>query len=276
MNVAFNEPHIFSEGELHILGLLADQAAVAIAQAQLIVELREALAARDMMIANVSHELRTPLTHIIGYCELFDLGTLGGELLPDQRHAIEVIHQQARRLTDLINALLRFQSLSPENLYWGEVNLQRLATAAVERWRERAAKAKVGLELRSAAEVPVIWGDMQRLGEVLNCLLDNALKFTPAGGTVSVWVEHREDGVWLSVSDTGIGIPPEHLERVFERFHQVNGGSTRRYGGMGVGLALVREIVSLHGGRVWAESNGVPGHGTTVHVVLPISPSPGD
>jgi signal transduction histidine kinase len=112
-------------------------------------------------------------------------------------------------------------------------------------------------------------GDAQRLEQVLHHLLDNAIKFSPDGGTVRLSLDREEDQVCVRVEDEGIGLPGDQWERIFDRFYQVDGSLTRRYGGTGVGLALVREVVEAHGGGVWVESEGIPGRGSTFTVFLP-------
>jgi signal transduction histidine kinase len=149
------------------------------------------------------------------------------------------------------------------------VDLKRLVNHTAAIWQERARVAQVTLDVQVAGEIPAIRGDYYRLQQALDQLLDNALKFIDKKGQVTLRAEPHNHGVWLSISDTGIGIPREKLENIFERFYQVDGSRTRRRGGMGIGLALVRKIVSLHRGRIWAESDGIAGHGTTFRIALP-------
>jgi len=254
--------------------------AVAILQAQLHnklqqsnAALRKALQAKDEMLQNVSHELRTPLTHIIGYAEALAEGVMG-DLNQDQAQAIKVIHDRARALSRLVETLLSFHTLTPEHLNWEELDLKHLATEVVNAWQQRARNAGVSLVLSASLELPTVRGDFMRLKQVLDRLLDNALKFTPPRGEIHVRAENRGGEAWLSVSDTGAGIPPEQREAIFEPFYQVDGSTTRTHGGIGIGLGLVRQIASLHDGRAWAESDGIPGHGATLYIALPVAHPP--
>ncbi len=276
LNLGADRPKAFTQEHIEIACEVADQLAIAIQQAQLQeslqdmnAELEEAIQAKDEMIANVSHELRTPLTQIIGYSELVMDGMLGGDLNPDQQHAVDVVLSRAQSLNNLVNMLLNFQLLSPEDFDWDEVSLNNLIDMTQVGWQEEAQKKGVALETQVVSHLPPVRGDLQRLQQVLDQLLDNALKFTPEGGAVNICAERRADEVWLSVSDTGVGIPPDNLEQIFERFHQVDGSSTRKYGGMGLGLSLAKGIIELHGGHIWAESEGIAGEGTTIHIALP-------
>lgn len=232
-------------------------------------QLLEAVKARDEMIQNVSHELRTPLTHIMGYSEFLTDQTLSGEMKPEQLQAVGVIRDRAQALSRLVNTLLSLQALTPERLAWEEVDLGRLMNYTAAIWQERVQTAQVSLDVQVAPGLPAVRGDFYRLQEALDQIVDNALKFIEEKGKISLRAEPHHHEVWLSISDTGIGIPREKLEVIFERFYQVDGSRTRRHGGTGIGLALVRKIVSLHGGRIWAESDGVAGHGTTFRIALP-------
>ena len=177
---------------------------------------------------------------------------------------------QAQTLSGLVDKLLALKTLAPQGLEWEEVDLKRLVTETVRVWQKRAQSKQITLDLQVVADLPAIRGDCRMLQEALDQLLDNAFKFSGKGEAISVRVESCEGEVRISVSDTGIGIPPDRLESVFEPFYQVDGSSTRRHGGAGIGLSLVRRIISLHGGRVWAESEGLEGRGTTVRIALPI------
>ncbi len=232
-------------------------------------DLQEAIKAKEEMIANVSHELRTPLTQIIGYSELLTDGIIGTGLNADLAHALQVILDRAQALARLVDALLSLQMRAPEDLDWAPVALEHLVATTVATWQEYARRKHITLSLEVVSEVPSIRGDARNLRKALDQLLDNAFKFTGEGGAVSMSVETHDTEVWISVSDTGIGIRKDELAKVFEDFYQADGSLNRRYGGAGIGLALVRRIAALHGGRVWAESEG-EGLGATIHLALPI------
>lgn len=233
-------------------------------------DLQEAIKAKEEMIANVSHELRTPLTQIIGYSELLTDGVIGTGLSADLAHALQVILDRAQALARLVDALLSLQARAPEDLDWAPLNLEHLVATTVLAWQEYARRKHITLSLKTDPGVPLIMGDARNLRKVLDQLLDNAFKFTGEGGVVSLGVETHEAEAWISVSDTGIGIQKDKLVKVFEEFYQADDSLNRRYGGAGIGLALVRRIAALHGGRVWAESEG-EGLGATIRLALPIT-----
>jgi len=218
-------------------------------------------------LQNVSHELRTPLALIRGHAELLESGALGG-LQPGQEESATVIARRAHALTGLLDEITSALEVEQRTLVHRPVDLAMVARETAAGFRTRAEIAGVVLSVELAAGVPVVPGDTLALHRVLESLVGNAVKFTPPGGSVTVRLYSREDAVRLEVADTGVGIPPEHLGRIFERFYQVDGSTTRRYGGMGLGLALVQEIVTAHGGSVTVEST--VGQGSTFVVSLPI------
>jgi signal transduction histidine kinase len=267
MNIAFEKPRTFSESELNVLELLADQAAVAIHNAGLhqqvrrhASELAEALARQEELdrlkgefIQNVSHELRSPLALIRGYAEMLDSSELG-KLHAEQEGPVSVISRRARMLSDLVEDITLIMEAEARPLDLRPVTLDEIARTAVEDFHMAAEEAGLSLKAKIDHPIPPIMGSPTYLRRVLDNLLSNAIKFTPEGGTVTVRVSQGDKSVSLEVRDTGIGIPPDQLERVFERFYQVDGSLQRKYGGVGLGLALVREIVELHGGQVKVES----------------------
>jgi len=233
------------------------------------VRLQAAVHAKDEMIQNVSHELRTPLTHIKGYTELLIDGVLG-ELNADQRQAMVTINKKADTLARLVNGLLTLQTFSAEELQLGPVEVNALLKDLADDWGVRVADSPMQLEVRTADGPLWAHADAERLREALDQLLENAVKFSPADGGI-IRLEAKDGGrmVSLAVSDNGIGIPPDKLNAVFERFYQVDGSSKRRYGGAGIGLSLVQRIVEAHKGRVWVESPGWLGRGTTFVIEVP-------
>jgi two-component system phosphate regulon sensor histidine kinase PhoR len=231
-------------------------------------ELRRLEQVRTEFVANVSHELRTPLTAIQGYLE-----TLLGGALDEPEHArrfIEVAFRHTERLGRLLNDLTDLS-----NIELGRVSL-RLAPTAVQPVADSvlqivAAKARDG-GVALSADVPdalTVQADHDRLAQILINLVDNAVKYTPAGGTVTVRARTTDGGrVALTVSDTGVGIPPADLPRLTERFYRVDKARSRELGGTGLGLAIVKHLVMAHGGELAIESE--EGRGTTVRVTLPI------
>ena len=236
-------------------------------------QLQAALSAKNEMIQNVSHELRTPLTTISGYVELLGEAALG-PVTAEQAQALEVMSRQAKQLYFMVNRLLTLQTIDARGLQKIKVEPGLLLHQAVEAWQARAAAAGIRFDLEMSPAMPVVEADADLLNQVFDNLLDNAVKFSPAGGVVRVRAWAAQSGVpegcrvLISVADSGIGIPPDRLEHVFERFYQADGSTTRRFGGAGIGLALCRKIVAAHGGRIWAESDGER-QGSTFYVALP-------
>lgn len=220
------------------------------------------------LISNVSHELRTPLAHIKGYVELVAEGKLGA-LSPEQENALSVVRRATDRLERLIEDLIDYSSASREGLRLQQqlIDVPSLAQRALERVREKAAKAGVALEADLSPGLPLVQADPERMVWVLYQLVDNGIKFTPAGGFVRLSARHVDDHVVLSVADTGIGIPRSRFEEIFEPFHQLDGSTTRRYGGTGLGLALVKLILDAHRTAIEVESE--EGKGTTLRFSLP-------
>jgi PAS domain S-box-containing protein len=279
MNIAFEQPHIFTDSELNVLELLADQAAIAIHNARLHEQLRahaEELAAalaqqeeldrlKGEFVQNVSHELRSPLALIRGYAEMLS-GEELGELQPDQIHPISVISRRSRMLSELVEDITLILGAETRPQVWESVSLDEVARMAVDEFRVTADQAKLTLRA-DIASVPQVRGSLTYLRRVLDNLLSNAIKFTPEDGIITVSVYPDQEWVVLRVTDTGIGIPADKLDRIFERFYQVDGSARRRYGGVGLGLALVRELVEFHGGQVEVESK--VDSGTSFIVRLP-------
>jgi len=207
------------------------------------------------LISNVSHELRTPLAHIKGYVELMADSQLG-PLSDDQTRALGVVQRAVDRLGRLIEDLIEFSTASREGLalHLQRVTVQEMASQALERSHEKAEKAGVHLVAELADGIPPLTADPVRLTWVLHQLLDNAIKFTPGGGQVSLRARLEPPAVLISVVDTGIGIAEARLEEIFEPFHQLDGSPTRRYGGTGLGLSLVKLILSAHGTQLSVHS----------------------
>jgi len=276
-----DKPDAFSPDDGRLLAIAAAQAAVAIENAQLyesskkraeeLARAYDELRALDRLqkefVQNVSHELRTPLTFIKGYVELM-LEEAMGKLSELQQNSLRIVARRADAMTRLINNLLSLQQVEMEPLRPTRVSLAELTTRALESAEAAATKADIVLKAEIPETLPPVWADRNYLEQVFDNLLGNAIKFSPHGGKITVRV--REEGEYLRVAvcDTGIGIHSDQLEKVFERFYQVNGSSTRRFGGTGLGLALVKKTIEAHGGRVWAESR--LGQGSTFFFTLPI------
>lgn len=273
-------PATLIPSDLNLLAIMGRQVAIALENARMYAdeqrrtaELGRALEQqqeldrlKNQFIQNVSHELRTPLAMVLGYAELLASGDLG-ELKPEQKGPVEIMVQRSYVLRDLIEnitAILENEIREPAR---EPVSMPGLVRAAIKDFRVLADQAGLTLELEISAEVPMVLGDAEHLRRAVDNLIGNALKFTPAGGAIHVRLDRADGGVMLQVSDTGIGIPPEHRERIFERFYQVDGSTRRVHGGCGLGLALVKEIVERHGGRVAVDSTW--GEGSTFTVAFP-------
>jgi PAS domain S-box-containing protein len=274
----------FDERDRSLLEAVADTVAVGLRNARLFEEARhraEELAValaqleeldrlKDELIQNVSHELRSPLALIRGYAEMLQIGELG-RLTPEQQTPVDIIVRRAHMLGDLvqdITLILEAEASRPEP---ESVRLDALARAAMEDFQIVAAEAQVTLRAEIPDHLPAVQHNTTYLRRVLDNLLGNAVKFTAEGGEIDVRVRQGEDEVVLEVSDTGIGIAPDQLGRVFERFYQVDGSARRRYGGVGLGLSLVKDLVEAYEGTVSVESE--VGRGTTFAIRLPLSKS---
>jgi PAS domain S-box-containing protein len=256
----------FTTEDLTLAEELGRRASLAMENAQLYFEAQEASRLKDEFLATVSHELRTPLTAILGWTHLLRSGR------PEHTaRAIETIERNARAQVHIVEDVLDVSRIitGKLRLELEPVRLEPIVQAALDALRSAADAKQLQLSFHSLPGAGETLGDAGRLQQVAWNLLANAIKFTPAGGRVEVSLEQDESTVRLQVSDTGIGIRPEHLPRIFERFWQVDSSSTRAYGGLGLGLALVRHLVELHGGQVMVHSDG-PGKGATFKVVLPL------
>ncbi|MEH2106109.1 PAS domain S-box protein [Nostoc sp.] len=223
---------------------------------------------KDEFLATLSHELRTPLNAILGWTQL--LRTRNFNEITTGR-ALETIERNTRSLTQLIEDVLDVSRIIRGTLHLRieMVKLVPLMEAAINTVYPAAQAKEISIKCRFDPKVEVVGGDADRLQQVMWNLLSNAVKFTPKGGTVDVQLKHVESSVQIRVSDTGGGIAAEFLPHVFERFRQADSSRTRSHGGLGLGLAIVRHLVELHGGTVSAESPGI-GQGATFVVSLPM------
>ena len=219
-------------------------------------------------IANVSHELRTPLTHIKGYLDLLAEGSLG-DLTPVQQNALLVMTNAEERLERLIEDLIQFSLAARGELRIDMVPcpIQPLVSAAVDLAKGKAARRDIRLEALLPEAETWVCCDPEKIGWVISQLVDNAIKFSAQEGSVKVGVSAADSSVKISVADSGIGIPPGRLDEIFEPFHQLDGSSTRRYNGTGLGLALSRRILDAHNARFAVTSQ--PGEGTCFEFTLP-------
>lgn len=276
LNLDSAQPGFFTQEHARILQAFAYQAGIAIENARLYAslqevnaKLRQALRAREEAIQNVSHELRTPLTLMMGYVEFIESGEVG-PLTEEQRAALRTIAQQGRRLQFIFTSLLTLQTFAAQDIQLHCVDLGPWLRATVGAWSHRAAEAGVTLRLSEATCLPPVMAALNYLDLVLGNLLDNAIKFSPGGGQVEVSSKVSDNELVVAVADQGIGIAQEDLPQIFGRFYQADSTTTRRYSGMGIGLALCKAIISAHGGRIWAESGGL-GQGSAFFIALPVA-----
>ncbi|HEU4594002.1 MAG TPA: PAS domain S-box protein [Pyrinomonadaceae bacterium] len=250
---------------------LARHAAIAIDNARLYGRAREVNRAKDEFLATLSHELRTPLTPIIGWTHMIRSGHISQR---DAEQGLRVIDKNSQALSRLINDLLDMSSIlsGKMRIERASVELASVVREAVETTRPLAESRGVSFDvaLCEGAASLNINGDRTRLVQVFWNLLNNAVKFSPAGGTVRVECRSDEGAGRVEVSDDGTGIPEEFLPHVFERFRQADGSTTRAHGGLGIGLALVKSFVEAHGGSVSAASDG-EGRGSRFIVSLPLA-----
>ncbi|HYI07569.1 MAG TPA: ATP-binding protein [Thermoanaerobaculia bacterium] len=258
----------FSTDDEAVLTQFAQMASAAVQNARLYREAQDANRAKDDFLATLAHELRTPMTGILGWVQMLKLD---GGSDPDTTLAIQMIESSTRVQARLVEDLLDVSRIIAGKLRVERVpvELGPVVEAVVETFRARAAES--GIELReSLEERPLsVFGDETRLHQVIWNLLSNALKFTPENGSVRVELRREESRAILRVADSGRGISEEFLPHVFERFRQADNTTTRTQAGLGLGLAIVRHLVELHGGEVSAESGGVD-QGTTFTITLPI------
>ncbi len=262
----------YGAGDLAFAEDLARRAALAVENARLYRQAQEANRIKDEFLATLSHELRTPLTAILGWASMLAAGDLNAH---EATRAVAAIERNARAQRQIVEDVLDVSRIitGKLRLEMRPVELKTLVQDAVESVRPAAEAKGVYLSTLLAPEVGEVTGDPDRLQQVLWNLLSNAVKFTPAGGRVEIELRREGPRTSLRVSDTGEGIAPEFLPHVFDRFRQADMGTTRQHGGLGLGLAIVRHLVELHGGEVAAESAG-RGQGSTFTLRLPLRPAP--
>jgi signal transduction histidine kinase len=266
---------------IELLTLFAQHAATAIQEAHLFhlateqtarlgavnAELQRANQHKSEFLANMSHELRTPLNSILGFSQLLLEGD-GGILTREQRQDVDIIAQNGQHLLALINDLLDISKLEAgkAQLHRGEVEIEPLISECVDSVRSLAKTKQLELSAAVSPDVGRVFADGPKLKQVLLNLLGNAIKFTETG-SVRLTAERQGAELRISVRDTGIGVPPEDLERIFESFQQGKSGMSGKYQGTGLGLAISRQLVEMHGGRIWVKS--VPGQGSTFIFTIP-------
>jgi signal transduction histidine kinase len=224
---------------------------------------------KSNFISTVSHELKTPLTHIRGYLDLMNEGCLG-ELSEEQTVALDVMLWSEARLEELIDKMIQFslEATGQFTLQMKSVNFNEVVNLALKQAKIKAANRPVNLIINLGVDSYRVKIDQEKIQWVVMELVDNAIKFTPPGGSVHIELMKDDNVINFLVRDTGIGISAERLSEIFEPYHQLDGSSTRRYGGIGLGLALVKKIIEAHGSQV--EVSSEIEKGTLIKFKLPL------
>jgi PAS domain S-box-containing protein len=269
----------FSEEDANIYTTLAAQVAVALQNARLYVEqaatvtkLRELDRLKSSFLANMSHELRTPLNSILGFTDVM-LEELDGPLTENMDNDLRLIQKNGQHLLHLINDVLDMakieagsMSLNPEKF-----KVHYILDEVVSITSTLASEKNIPLLIEDDSDKNMeIYADRTRIRQVMINIVNNAIKFTERGKITIRAVQQDNANALISVKDTGIGIPPDKLEAIFQEFTQVDTSTTRKAGGTGLGLPISRRLINLHGGRLWAESTGISGEGTTFYIELPL------
>lgn len=265
----------FMSSRVELLSVLASQAAIAIQNARLFArirraneELKELDRLKSEFVSTVSHELRSPLHSISGYVQLLLSGKVEGK--ETQNECLEIVHRQTQHLSDMINDLLdvsQMESAHP-TLLKAPVQMHTLTEGVMVELKPVADTSQITLVNSTTPDLPTVIGDVERLRQVVRNLIHNAIKFTPPNGHVTTVASISNEWLQVSVQDDGIGIPSEAIPHLFERFYQVDGSSTRRVGGTGLGLYICKQIIAAHGGDIWVESE--LGKGSTFSFRLPL------
>ncbi|MDP1546507.1 MAG: ATP-binding protein [Anaerolineales bacterium] len=268
----------FTDEDVNVKTTLATQVAIALQNARLYAEqsatlaqLRELDRLKSSFLANMSHELRTPLNSILGFSDVI-LEELDGPLTPNMTNDLKLIQKNGQHLLHLINDVLDMAKIESGklNLIIEKFNLHDIIEEVTSITSPLASEKDLALFIEPDSDREVfISADRTRLRQVLINLVNNAMKFTETG-KISIRAVCEKANVLIAVKDTGIGIPPTHLEDVFQEFTQVDSTTTRKVGGTGLGLPISRRLIQMHGGRLWAESAGVDGEGATFYIFMPI------
>lgn len=258
----------YTEADLHFAQDVAARAALAVDNSQAYEQVQAANRLKDEFLATLSHELRTPLTAIVGYTRLLQSNLLAGER---QRQAVATVERSARSLTRIVEDILDVSRIiaGKVRLDVQAVDLPKVIEEAVESTNPAAAAKGVRVKTVLDPRAAPVSGDPDRIRQIVWNLMSNAIKFTARGGQIHVRLARVDSHVEVTVSDTGIGLSPDFLPYVFDRFRQADASTTRERGGLGLGLAIARHLVELHGGTIEASSGGI-GKGATFRFRLPL------
>jgi len=232
-------------------------------------DLRRLNLLKSQFIQNVSHEFRTPLAIVKGYVDLIADGIFGDPTDPGMVQALQAVHTHTDNLVRIVESITTLEEAEVGHLYLTPQVIQPVCRAALKANWQKALRRNIEIAADIPENLPLLRLDSEAMLRALNHILDNAVKFSHEGGQIRLAAFVREGMLWIAVGDDGIGIAQEELGHIFERFYQVNGVTTRRYGGIGLGLSLAQEIVVYHRGEIWADSAG-EGLGTTITIRLPL------
>jgi signal transduction histidine kinase len=278
ITVAADRTEPFPDKQVALLKTFADQAVIAVENVRLFTEIQEKTGQLEIanrhkseFLANMSHELRTPLNAVIGFSEVL-LERMFGEINPKQEEYLQDILSSGKHLLSLINDILDLSKIEAGRmeLEAQPFDLPAALDNALTLIRERAARNSIGLVVHVDPGIGEIMADERKIKQVLLNLLSNAVKFTPEGGKITMSAALNGAAVEVSVADTGIGIAAEDQQAIFEEFRQVGSDYARKREGTGLGLALARRLVELHGGRLAVASE--PGKGSTFTFTIPVRP----
>ncbi len=276
-DISFRGLHTFTQDELRVLHLLADQAAIAIENAQLYADIQRANIAKNEFAGIVSHEFKAPMTSIQGYARLMAL-EVGGPVTEQQREFIEIILRNVRRMNRLVNDLLDLSRIESGRIRISTrpIDLSKSIDQAVRIVHRDLHGRQHQITVDVPDNLPKVDADADRITQVWINLLSNAYRYTPDQGQIKVWARRHKsleansgEKQWVlcAVEDTGIGFSPEELERIFEPFYRIQHPEAAHERGTGLELAITRSIIELHGGRIWMESEA--GKGSTFYFTLP-------
>lgn len=226
-------------------------------------QLAEQDLARREFLSNVAHELRTPLMVASGYLQMLQKGLMQGEQF---QAGIETVARNVQQIVSLVNDILFLQEMDLVLPEFQAVDMHEVALTVTEKYASRAKERGVNLRLSSSPNLPPAWGDSKSLERALEALVENAIKFSPDGGDVLIRLQDKDDKVLVAVEDHGIGIARENLPRIFDRFYHLERSGNDLFGGVGLGLAITRQVIEQHQGRLDVISN--PGEGSTFTLML--------
>ncbi len=267
LTVDSDQANAFSESDKQLMTIAAAQVSVAMANARLFEELerraqelavayeelKESDRLKDELVQNVSHELRTPLTFVKGYVDLLMDGDRG-LLTPEQQEYLQIVSDKTDDITRIIEDIITLQRIDSGNLQLETVAMVDLLHTAVAGHGMVAEKKGLTVRMAPTQVEGMVNIDKGRINQVVDNLIGNAIKFSPDGGVITVSLLEQDNIVCVSVTDQGIGMAADKHQRIFERFYQIDGSSRRRFGGTGIGLAIVKRIIDAHHGKIWVES----------------------